>query len=87
MEAKVESRCDQRRGSLTAPLIAEQEPPKLEVIEGNYRGGFGGGDASFFKTFFNGLNALSGVELLTLWLETEWLTIKPTLLGMSKKKT
>lgn len=66
MEAKVETRCDQHRGSLTAPLIAKQGPPKLEVIEGNYRGGFGGGDGSFFKTFFNGLNALSGVGILSI---------------------
>ncbi|GAB2287866.1 hypothetical protein Dimus_022223 [Dionaea muscipula] len=55
------------RHSLAAPLIAaEHEPPKLNKIEANdHRYGYHG-DASFFKTFFNGLNALSGVGILSI---------------------
>ncbi|KAJ4832961.1 Amino acid transporter avt1i [Turnera subulata] len=59
----------QDESSLAVPLIVDQEPHrldnKLDDLESNYRHP-SSGTTSSFKTIFHGLNALSGVGILSI---------------------
>ncbi|GAB4827320.1 hypothetical protein Ancab_034207 [Ancistrocladus abbreviatus] len=56
--------CAFERHSLTLPLVVEDKG--LKELEGNEQLYETQGTASSFKTFFNGLNALSGVGILSV---------------------
>lgn len=64
MESEQGDRC-----SITIPLLSDENAHKIGVCgsEGvGVKQSIGQGDTSFFKTCFNGLNALSGVGILSI---------------------
>uniref|UniRef100_A0A2N9GW57 Amino acid transporter transmembrane domain-containing protein n=1 Tax=Fagus sylvatica TaxID=28930 RepID=A0A2N9GW57_FAGSY len=73
MEAKLS-----HDSSLTEPLILDEKQnglaPKLEEVESNFDYS-NTANVSFFKTCFNGLNALSGVGILSVPYALLWICL------------